>query len=402
VDSELRILQRGRWLELAAAAAIMGVWSVHTYIGPAIAAIHFNRYLRASVVDAELATESVEQFVAGEEVPSQGDRVLLSRLMLRHLETAAYWDPCSARIHERLADRYVTAFELQMNEGANFMDIAQIRATAAVSSFTSAGQLEEWLGRAFGSQAKLLQRALTHARRAVSLSPLQADAYLRLADLSFLELAPATVQDAYIDQVMRIRPNDRSVLTTAGRQALQNAQIEAAIALWTKCFHTPGRHQHEIVYLLVSSGMPAAEFTKRLQPDWTTLRLVWAQYKKVGDPQQLEAILLYAASLAEIQGSKAAGRPPVFIWYCLSSFYDDVGQTDAALHCLQRAYRCDPRQYSVRRALGGKLQAAGRLSEAEPHIRWCLARRPADKTLSEALVAISKARFAQRDAGKVP
>jgi tetratricopeptide (TPR) repeat protein len=383
-------------VELTAAAALVGAWNIHTYFGPAIAAVHWNRYLRASVADTELATKSLEHFVAGGEVPMQDRRLRLSQAMLRHLEAAAYWDPSSARIHERLADRYVTAFELRMSEAENSMDVSQIRATATDSAFTSPEQLHAWLKRAFGPESDYLRKAFTHARCALTLSPLQADAYLRMADLLFLELAPARAEDAYVEQVMRIRPFDRNVLATAGRQSMQKAQFDAALEHWKKCFHTPGRHQLEIVYLLVANGMPASEFVVHFRPDWRTLPLVWSQYKKVGDPSQLDALLSYAARLAEQHGTRADSMPAVYVWSCLSSFYDDVGRTDAALVTMQRAYRCDPRQYFVRRALAKKLQAADRLAEAEPHIRWCLARRPADKALSDALLENSRARFAQR------
>jgi tetratricopeptide (TPR) repeat protein len=114
-----------------------------------------------------------------------------------------------------------------------------------------------------------------------------------------------------------------------------------------------------------------------------------------GDPQQLEAILSYAMQEAEKHTARANGITPAYVWYCLARFYDDVKRPDEALACMQRAYQFDSRHYSIRRALAEKLQSAGRLTEAEPHIRWCLARRPADKGLSAALETTVKARFAQ-------
>jgi O-antigen ligase/tetratricopeptide (TPR) repeat protein len=397
----MRVLRRGRWFELAAATVLIGAWSVHTYVGPAVAAVHWNRYLRASVADAELAAQSVEQFVAGEKIASQEPRRALSQSMLRHLQAAAEWDPNSARVQARLAERYVTDFELHSIDSVNRMEVGQIRATAIESGFTSPDQLDDWLGRAFGPQSQQLRLALDHARRAVQLCPLQAEAYLQLADLSFLELQPAA-QKAYVSQSLRIRPNNRNVLVYAGRQAILNNDCETAVEHWSKCFSTPGRHQQEITYLLVASGMQASEFVTRLRPTWQTLPLVWAQYRMTHDPQQLASILFYATNEAEKHTKKGDGISPAYVWYRLANFHDDLKQTDESLACMQRAYQFDPRQYATRRALAKKLQDAGRLAEAEPHIRWCLARRPADKSLSEALEAIAKARFAQRDIKATP
>jgi tetratricopeptide (TPR) repeat protein len=92
------------------------------------------------------------------------------------------------------------------------------------------------------------------------------------------------------------------------------------------------------------------------------------------------------------------GVPAAYIWYWQSQLFAEVGQTDQSLACLEHAYRRDTRQYSIRCALAKALHATGRYTEAEPHYRWCLARRPTDKNLTAALVAISKARLAQRTA----
>jgi tetratricopeptide (TPR) repeat protein len=391
----LRVLRRGRWFELAAAALLVGAWTVHTYVGPAVAAIYWNRYLRASVADAELAKQSVEQFVAGEEINSQDARWLLSETMLKHLQKAAAWDPKSARVHARLAERYATDFELRASASDNRMDVAQIRGTAVESSFASADLLDGWLSRAFGPQSIQLRHALAHARRALQLCPLQADAYLQLADLSFLDLRAAD-QRNYVGQSLRIRPSNRNVLLYAGRLALLDNNRELALTHWKKCFHTPGRHQQEICYLLVASGMPARDFVATMQPTWQTLPLVWAQYRMTGDPMQLNTLLAYATAKAEKHDPAVEGLAPTWVWYRLAGFYDDCKRPNESLACIERAYHCDPRQYATRRALAKKLQDAGRLSEAEPHIRWCLARRPAEKGLSAALEAIAKARIAKR------
>jgi O-antigen ligase len=112
----LRVLRRGRWIELATAALLVGAWNIHTFIGPAVAAVHWDQYLRASVASSELADEVMAELVAGKDAAPQEARRSLSKVMLRHLEAAIDWDPQFARAHRRLADRYLAEFELGVAE----------------------------------------------------------------------------------------------------------------------------------------------------------------------------------------------------------------------------------------------------------------------------------------------
>jgi cytochrome c-type biogenesis protein CcmH/NrfG len=72
-------------------------------------------------------------------------------------------------------------------------------------------------------------------------------------------------------------------------------------------------------------------------------------------------------------------------------------QTDQALACLEEAYQRDQHVFRVRYLLGYSLKSAGRLSEAEPHLRWCLARSPENKGLRAAINELTRLRAAQRD-----
>jgi predicted Zn-dependent protease len=88
------------------------------------------------------------------------------------------------------------------------------------------------------------------------------------------------------------------------------------------------------------------------------------------------------------------------MWYLQSSLYAEAGKQQESLACLERAYAHNPTAYQVRCRLANALQAAGRYAEAETHLRWCIARRPADKVLTVALVNVTKKRLAQRQPSK--
>ncbi len=221
---------------------------------------------------------------------------------------------------------------------------------------------------------------------------------MHLAELAFLELGAKETVAAYIDQGLLVRPYDRKVLFKAGQQALVSGRRDLAISYWSKCFKAPGRHQQEIVYRMVAAGTPAKELLESFHPDWRSLREIWAQYRQFTDAQQLDDILTYAEAETQRESSNPSGIPPAYVWFWQSTLYADAGQSEKSLACLERAYACDPRQYFIRYALARALQANGKFAESEPHVRWCLARRPSDKSLKAALEAISKARIAQRAA----
>jgi O-antigen ligase/tetratricopeptide (TPR) repeat protein len=390
----VRLLPRGRWIELATAVVLVGGCCVHTYVGPGIAAIHWNRYLRASVADSALVNHTMSDFVSGKGVEPPEARRTLALAMIKHLERTLAWDPEFARAHRRLADRYVAQFELGSSDAANVLDVTQIRDAAMASTFGSAEELRSWLLRAFGPKVKLLHLAQRHARRSLELCPLQGDAYLRLSELAFLDLGTQEAVDAYIVQALAVRPYDRNVLMRAGRQELLIGRTDVAVQHWTKCFSTRGRHQQEIAYRLAPK-MTAQGFLSAFRPDWNTLPEVWAQYKKFDDATQLYSILDYAATETRRATADPKCKNASVIWYWQSELYTDIGRSAESLACLQRANARDPRQYFIRRALAKALHERGELAEAESHVRWCLARRPTDGWLNTTLDAIVKARREQ-------
>lgn len=393
-----RVLPRGRWIELCAASALVCLWSCHVYFGPAVAAIHWDRYLRAAVVDRQLEEQALADFVAGEPAVPSAARTSLAADMLRELQAVVHWDPNHFQAHSRLADRYITEFEDRTRSSENFFELAHLRDAVLSSAFASSDDLNAWLNRVYGRNTAFLRHALHHAQRAVNLNPLRGEAYLYLADLSFVSRLSRAAVEEYVDAAKRVRPFDKDVLAKCGIQKMLLGKDEEALSLWAKCFNTSGRHQHEIVYRLVASGMPAKMFVEQLHPDLSTFGTVWAQYRAAGRPQDAVDLLNYAEELTARELARSDGLRPAVVWYRQAQLYADVGRNTDALKCLESAHASDPSQFAVRAALSDALIGAGRLTEAEPHVRWCLARRPENKRLQAALSTISRHRFAARSA----
>ena len=201
-----RVPHPAAWMALASVVLLAGSWSVHTFAGPAIADIHWNRYLRAAVDDGQLSRQLLKSLAESADADVTRPQQSLSDTMTYQLEQAVYWDPAFARAHARLADRYMAQFELRLRGEANTMEINQIRDAAVASDFQSPDELRAWLQRAFGQSTQLLYRALAHAHRAVELCPLEGESYLYLADLCFLDGGSYPAAQAYVDQGLRVHP----------------------------------------------------------------------------------------------------------------------------------------------------------------------------------------------------
>jgi len=392
----LRVLARGRWFELAAAAVLVAAWTIHTYVGPAMAAVNWDRYLRASVATRHVTRVQLTDLFANRPLSEIQSQARLSELMIRQLDQVVRWDPQCARAHARLAAKCIARFELLQQDAENAMSLAQIRDAAVQSTFASPAELHAWLQRAVGENSDLLRRAADEARQAVKLCPLQGEAYVYLAQLGFLDGAPAAVAKAYIDQALRVRPYDADVRFEVGWQELLAGNLAGAVEHWKQCFDDPGAHQLRIVYLL-AGRIPAPVFLSTFEPDWQTLRYVWGRYRELGRPSDLDAVLAYSAEATRRETQKKGRIPPAFIWFWQSLLYRDVQRDDDELACLQRANECDSSQFAIREALAKALEAAGRFAEAEPHFRWCVARKPQYSSLSYALVRVTKERLARRE-----
>ena len=143
---------RQRWFELSAAMLIISGWMVLTTVGPARAAVHWDRYKLALVNRSQLVHK---QLADASRTPSRDlerQQEALTAEMISELTQVVKWDPCFGRGHVRLARRYLEQFELRQKYADNAMSVSQIRDAAIASQFKSPAALREWLERAFGQK----------------------------------------------------------------------------------------------------------------------------------------------------------------------------------------------------------------------------------------------------------
>ena len=382
------------WLGLTATTACAAVWAITTTLGPATASLHWDRYLLTSVANQR---NNYQQLVATKpRSEDHTDRLSRTEAMIFHLQNTLTSNPQSAQAHLRLAGKYLEQFNQLQQTSNNAMSIDQIRDAAMASQFDSAQTLQKWLLQAFGENSRLLYRAYYHAREGLKLCPLRGEGYLYLANLCFLEGQSQNRIEAYVAQGLRVRPYDGGVLLEAGRQLLLLGQAEKALRLWQQVYRCQGLHQLKIARLL-SRQMPIATFVEFFQPDWQTLRQVWQSYRQHGTESDLEILLEYAESAARQECPQKPSHRAANIWRTLAAMQGELDRTGDALQSMQLAYHRAPSDYLVRRDFGRRLLQAEQYAQAEPHLRWCLARRPDDAWLKRALVQATKSRLSSRN-----
>ncbi|MEO2047147.1 MAG: O-antigen ligase family protein [Pirellulales bacterium] len=374
------------WLTAGVATLLAGVWMSTVMVGPAIASLSWDRYLRASIANAKLT-----QFrnLQEEDSETAASHEMYINEMMAELQEHVRWYPQSARAHLRLANRHIQQFEQEQHHNNNAMEISQIRDAAMASDFTSSQELRQWLTRAFGGNSQHLYQAYGHAWQAIRLNPLQGQAYLYLANLCFLAGHQVNAIDAYLDQSLRVRPQDSDILFEVGKQHLLLGRVEQTVDYWTRAFDNDSSHQRQIVQYMAGQ-VAAATFVEYFHPDWRTLAMIWQRYREVGQPEDLLFLLHYSASLAEADSQNQKLATQRHIWLALAMMQSHVDQADAALISLQKAYQVAPSNYYTRHALGFALLKAQQYQFAEPHLRWCLARKPRDKQLQDALIRVAK------------
>jgi len=381
-------LGRPYWLATTAVSISITAWILDTSVGPAQAALHWDRYLLASIQRQELAEQAGS--AASDSTTQQGNmKRALTEEMIDELNAVVRYHPGFGRAHLRLAAHYLHKFEDRQASSDNPMTVDQIREAALASQFQTSRDLRDWLNRAFGDNSAWLYRAYQHALRASQLGPLQGEAYLYQASLCFLQGNQRQAVEPLVNQALRVRPREGEVLYTAGLQKMLLGQLEDAMELWQSAYRERGAHQQRIVDILAKSTS-AQDFLQYFSPDWQAVSGVWKQYQQAGTDEDLHAIADYAEALLLETSPEFSSSLLGYAHYSVAQMQLDLQSPTAALEHLQIAYQLNPDDYSVRVLLANVLILSDKQPEAEQHLRWCLARQPHDENVRHRLAQLNK------------
>ena len=432
-----------------------GTWMIGNRVGPTMAEPHWDCY---RIV--ELASDNptaAEQQKQAEETPDElyEDSLKSIDRMIAELEQVLAYDPQNARAHLDLVAAYLKRFDHNQQRAENAMSLADIRDATAQARNTAKDQqqrqqVEQWLARVLGMQGDDLRLALEHTRRGLALCPLQGEGYLYLAELRFLEGPDSeTIRSAYLDQALRVRPFEGSVLFEVGRAAIDRAvrtlnsaknapsdskaiasfqqEFGRGLAYWRQSFRGGRTHQKRLIEAL-AGRVPVAYFVESFQPDLDAMRMLRAAYCWLAQPEQVGRVYqLYAnhcraegyavqgmeaaaawleaemaqlhadyAKIAHAKAEELEGKKAAAVWLETAWFYHVTDDRQQAFECSRKAYRLNPNDYEIRYNLARRLIEQKQYEEAEDHLKWCARRRPDNQKLQMLVRETAKNRISQQ------
>lgn len=385
--------------------AVLGLWMTGQRVGPAVAErswFQFLRLARTSVDDLKAVSDEASQ--AGEPdplAPFWQAREGRNRKMAAALEDVLRFNPCHAEAHLRLAETYLDLFECLQQGGVNVMPLRAISDTVMSEQFASPSALREWLVRAVGEHARLLDLAAQHARRGLTLGPLAGEGYVYLGELCFLEGGNRATKAAYLDQALRVRPFNGRVLFDAGKEALVAGDLKRWQALWQRAFRTGKIYQKQIIEGLagrIRPDNPAQEIEfllETFQPDRHGLAVMHRVYgEALAVPEEhLFALKRRYAEALEAEAGSTRDKPTAALWAEAMQLHYQLGDTERSVQCGRNALACDPNDYPTHLQFAKCMEAQGQWAEAEEHLRWCLTRRPERTHLENRLRHVIMARI---------
>lgn len=413
-DEEMR--QRDRfvlprhvaWLA-APATILMGFWMITTQVDTLTADSHWTKYQRLQRAaylnpptfempqDLGFFPDDPRELAAREEAIRQ--QIMAAQLesergMIAELAETVRLDPRNAHAQLALAGSYMRLFQFAQEKAINRMPLSSIRDAALNAQYSSRKELVDWLSLAVGEHYRYLTRALHHAKAAVMLCPLQGEAYLYLGELCFLDVGGDADTWDFVEQALRVRPYDGTVLFHAGREAQLAGRLEEGLDYWVKSFDAGEIYQRQIVDWM-AGRVPIEFILAQFQPDLKILQYMQSQYLTRGAESEeltplLEAIAQASKEDARAELEEGYAEMAGTRWLNAMSAYQEMDRLDAAAECGRQAVTCCPHDFDARYRLGFLLADMGLLTEADEHLSWCRRTKPANIKLKRKLTEVKR------------
>jgi len=337
----------------------------------AVASLHWDRYRRIALNQPDALPTAPDQ---------QLQQIQSVDVMIGHLTDLLESDPDDARAHLRLAQQYLTKFELLQKAAQNPMPLAHIRDAATASQFPSREALNNWLDVAVGAHRTDLDRALSLTRRALTLSPLQGEGYALLAELVFLEGKPDRVKQQYVAQAVKLRPHSGRVLLAAGSEAALQGEPTQALKYWKAAFQQDPRVRGKLIELLAAQ-LPAEVFVEEFAPDTHAMQQLYQRYRSIGRQDQARVISPQIVEALVRKAQRASDAAAAILWWNAYTILAAEDRFEQAIVCARNALQLLPHDFRMRRSFAQFLLKQERDEEAIEHLQWCVRRASGDKEL---------------------
>jgi tetratricopeptide (TPR) repeat protein len=367
---------------------MIGGWMVSELVGPAMAASFWNEYqMTVETLQAESRIAKQHGTLdapTGHPKDAEDEERLISLL-----DRVLAWQPTHARAQMAMAEAHLRLFERLQATGPNPMSLLNLRNAVEQSSFPSYEATTEWLSRAAGFHWRHLELALHHLQNSLTSCPLQGRGYVYLSEVAFLEKHPHPPTQAYLQQALRVRPYDGTVLYAMGSEACLAGDTETWLKYSKQAFHSDRQQQMRLIGDLIGplsgEAVPVmVDFIiRQFQPDLEAVRLLhWTSIPRCS-PDLLKPLGRYHGDMARAEASRQAGPKAADLWREAYAQYHAIDDRHESLKSIRRAVECDPTNYEAHFQLGLRLLEQKLYTDAEEHLNWCRLRQPGDPLVEQ-------------------
>jgi O-antigen ligase/tetratricopeptide (TPR) repeat protein len=290
------------------------------------------------------------------------------------LVAALQESPDDPNFHTALGELYLQRC-FQSKEWTELsMPLNQVDAAVQNSRFETPEKRNGWLDTVYGSDnRKLLESARDHFSQAVKHYPLNAPAYLRMAQLQFLAPPGTPSSASLLAQAVKADPHNPDVTYQAGVEYLQRGDDTQAMACWHQCSLVSEKHKQTILAQL-AVAVPLASLVEQFQPDYSSL--LWlARDPFAGKGRRQDR--LYLLGQARQLTLKESNPAVVGSRMCeLHQAFLKEREQEQAGQCARAAVTAEPGLVSHRLLLARWLFQQGQFKEAKTELEWCSAREP--------------------------
>jgi tetratricopeptide (TPR) repeat protein len=318
----------------------------------------------------------------------------LFREKLMALHAAVQTDPQNPELHYLLSRNYLVLFELLQQRSENQFVLAQIRSTIEQSGFESDEEISEWLNRAVGENLKYAIASGQHAERALQLNPLQANAYLQVAETGFLMGRKPGFEKECVAQARALWPYDGQVLYIAGRDAASEGDLEKMMELWKSAFHSKPIWQERIInYVVTQVEDPVPLMIAEFEPSIDGLERIVRIVETRGDDRDRTSAWSQFATQLMARAELPDNSDRVDDWLKAGTAYDKLGQPEKVTACLEKAITAEPSSFVVNFEFGVWLHRQREHRKALVYFERCQLTRPDYPKLTRLIAQAEEAAY---------
>ncbi|HEV3256201.1 MAG TPA: hypothetical protein VG013_04920, partial [Gemmataceae bacterium] len=266
----------------------------------------------------------------------------------------------------------VQRFLERAGRGPAALSLDQVRQALWSGQFATSAAATHWLRQLYGDDLTLLEQARAHFRRSLQCCPLLGLAYVRLAELSFLDAPQMPAPPSYGRQALLVRPNDPTVCLEVGVQSWRAGDLASAGRCWKRACRLQPDTEWKLLPLLVEQ-CSVRDVVTLIPLDFNGLKWLAQEQAKRGRIAAQRYAVAQARTL--VADDPIQSRNPN-AWTALHDLCQEAGLAAEAEECLRRALRLAPTQVGYHLQLVHWLMDQGLWQEALDQAHCARARFP--------------------------